>query len=54
MGRHLMHNLLRKVKYEEAEASWIIKGNLPPQLLALKFGAQRGREFALLEKKLGD
>jgi ribosomal protein S18 acetylase RimI-like enzyme len=52
MGRHLMQNLLRKTEYEEAEASWIIKHNLPPQLLALKFGALRGREFALLEKIL--
>lgn len=52
MGRHLMVNLLRKDEYDEVEVSWIIKGNLPPQLLALKFGAQRGREFALLQKNL--
>jgi hypothetical protein len=31
MGRHLMQNLLRKTEYEEAEASWIIKGNLAPR-----------------------
>jgi GNAT superfamily N-acetyltransferase len=52
MGYHLMQNLLRKTEYDEAEASWILNRNIPPQLLALKFGAKRGREFVLLEKKL--
>jgi hypothetical protein len=52
MGYHLMQNLLRKTDYDEAEASWILNRNLPPQLLALKFGARPGREFGLLEKKL--
>jgi GNAT superfamily N-acetyltransferase len=52
MSYHLMQNLLRKTEYDEAEASWILSRNLPPQILALKFGARPGREFALLEKKL--
>lgn len=52
MGYHLMQNLLRKTKYEEVEASWIQSDNIPPQILALKFGAKQGRQFTLLEKTL--
>lgn len=52
LGYHLMQNLLQKTEFEEAEASFIRSDNMPPQLLALKFGAKPGREFALLQKKL--
>jgi GNAT superfamily N-acetyltransferase len=52
MGIHLMHTLLRRTEYEEAEASWIQQHNRVPQLLALRFGARPGREFLLFEKKL--
>jgi hypothetical protein len=52
MGVHLMRNLLRKNEYQEAEASWIQHLNIPPQILALKFGARPGREFVLLGKKM--
>lgn len=52
LGYHLMQNLLNKTDFEEAEASFIRHGNRPPQLLALKFGASLGREFALFHKKI--
>ncbi len=52
MGVQLMRTLLRK-GYQSAEAVWVRESNLAPRLLALWFGAESGREFAVLEKVLG-
>jgi hypothetical protein len=51
MGIHLMANLLKK-GYQIAEGSWILKNNIPPQVLAKRFGATPGKEFVLLRKEL--
>lgn len=51
MGKRLMDILITK-KYESVEASWILKTNMPPQLMAKLYGAKKGRTFALFEKKL--
>lgn len=50
MGNALMKTLIAK-KYEYAEASWILKKNIPPQFLAKIFGAKKGRNFGIFEKK---
>ncbi len=47
----LMRNLLKK-NYQYVEGSIIMKTNLPPQLLAKRFGGKPGREFVLMKKKL--
>lgn len=51
MSSLLMKNLLKK-NYQYAEGSIIMKTNLPPQLLAKRFGGKLGREFVLLRKKI--
>ncbi len=51
MSSVLMENLLKK-NYQYVEGSIIMKTNLPPQLLAKRFGGKPGREFVLLRKKL--
>ena len=52
MCSHLMRNLLR-TEYQMLEAGGILESNVVPQNLAKRFGARRGREFALLRKWLG-
>lgn len=49
MGVHLMETLLRK-GYQSVEGVWVRESNVAPQALAKRFGAERGRRFALLEK----
>ncbi|XOU95012.1 MAG: GNAT family N-acetyltransferase [Candidatus Kerfeldbacteria bacterium] len=49
MGNLLMKTLIDK-DYKEAEASWILKKNVPPQFLAKIFGAKKGRTFGIFEK----
>ncbi|MHA1558014.1 MAG: hypothetical protein ACTSPM_13910 [Candidatus Heimdallarchaeota archaeon] len=51
MSSVLMKNLLKK-NYQYVEGSIIMKTNLPPQLLAKRFGGKPGREFVLLRKKI--
>ncbi|MFW9924347.1 MAG: GNAT family N-acetyltransferase [Candidatus Thorarchaeota archaeon] len=51
MGSLLLENLLKK-NYQTLEGSIIMKVNIPPQKLAKKFGAIKGREFVLLRKKI--
>ena len=47
MGRALMAVLLRK-GYQTLEASWVLRDNARPQLLARALGAQETRRFELL------
>ena len=47
----LAENLLKK-NFQSVEGSIIMKTNLPPQLLAKRFGGKPGREFVLLRKKI--
>jgi len=51
MANKLMETLFDK-GYKTAEASWILKTNLPPQLLCKKFNAKLSKVYVVYSKKL--
>ena len=52
MGAHLMRNLLKNTEYMRVEGSLVLSHNKPVHNLVKRFGAQPGKEYWILEKKL--
>lgn len=52
MCSHLMKNIIKKKNYQYLETSSIRESNITPLRLIKMFGAQKGKEYIILQKKL--